>query len=131
MTNANQVQLEQVYARNGGGATSEESIKDNVPYELVMEAEAGSAMFNAGGAYKLIMVLRDLTTSSTVSVNTVSGSFGDANWPAPALKRAFPQAAAGAGRDDHVLQALAVLSAGVHDPSVESEESEVFIITQP
>jgi hypothetical protein len=35
------------------------------------------------------------------------------------------------GRDDHVLQAMGVLSAGRADPIVDTEQSDVFIITQP
>jgi hypothetical protein len=33
--------------------------------------------------------------------------------------------------DDHVYQAIAVMSVGKHDPIVDVEQSDLFIVTQP
>jgi hypothetical protein len=85
---------------------AEESIKDNAPYDVVFDAEVGQTLFNGGGAYKLPLVLKDLTTSTTVNQQSLNGLFGDANWPGTVLQHAFPQPAAGAAADDHVYQAL-------------------------
>ena len=131
MPNTMECELVRVYARNRGGLVAEEAIKDNVPYDVVMEAESGQGLFNQGGQYKLIMVLRDLTTSSTITQQVVQGTFGDANWPTPVVQHAFAEAPAGNGADDHVLQALGVLSAGRNDPIVDTEQSDAFIVTQP
>jgi len=132
MPSANDCELSRVYVRNNGGLVSEESIKDNVSFDVVLEAEAGQTLFNGGGAYKLIMVVTDFTADyTTYATNTVSGNFGDANWPNPVLSYPFTLAPAGPGRDDHVLQAMGVLSAGRNDPSVDTEQSDLFIITQP
>ena len=131
MPNANECELSRVFVRNVGGLVSEESIKDDVRFDVVLEAESGQTLFNGGGAYKLLMVLRDLTTSTTLSQQSLSGTFGDANWPTPVLQLAFTQNPAGGAADDHVLQVLGVLSAGRADPIVDAEESDIFIITQP
>ena len=132
MPSANQCELSRVYVRNSGGQVSEESIKDNASFDVVLEAEAGQALFNNGGAYKLIMVLTDLTGDYiTFATNTLSGTFGDANWPNPVLSFPFTLPPTGSGREDHLFQAMGVLSAGKSDPIVDTEQSDIFIITQP
>ena len=132
MPSANQCELSRVYVRNSGGQVSEESIKDNASFDVVLDAEAGQALFNNGGAYKLIMVLTDLTGDYvTYANNALTGTFGDANWPSPVLSFPFTLPPVGPGRDDHVFQAMGVLSAGMSDPIVDTEQSDVFIITQP
>ncbi len=131
MPSANECELSRVYVRNQGGVVSEESIKDNRKFDVVLEAEAGQTLFNGGGAYKLLMVLRDLSSSTTLNAQSLSGTFGDANWPQPVVQHAFTQNPAGGAADDHVLQALGVLSAGKADPIVDAEQTDVFIITQP
>jgi hypothetical protein len=133
MPNTDECELSRVYVRNPGGLVAEESIKDNVIFEVVLEAEAGQALFNQGGAYKLITVVTDFTNDYiTFFTNSVSGTFGDANWPNQVVQHAFtPPAAPGPGRDDHVFQAIGVVSAGRADPIVDTEFSDVFIITQP
>ena len=131
MPSATQCELARVYVRNQGGQVSEESIRDDAPYDVVFEAEAGKTLWDQGGAYKLLMVLKDLSSSTTVIQQAVEGTFGDPNWPNTVLQYAFPQTPAGAGADDHVFQALGVLSAGKHDPIVDSAQSDVVIITQP
>jgi hypothetical protein len=132
MPNTNECELSRVYVRNTGGLVSEESIKDSASFEVVLEAEAGQALFNNGGAYKLLMVLTDLTNDYiTFNTNSVSGTFGDANWPGPVLQFPFAVPATGSGRDDHVFQAMGVVSAGKNDPIVDTEQSDVFIITPP
>lgn len=132
MPSANQCELSRVYVRNSGGQVSEESIKNDAAFEVVLEAEVGQALFNNGGAYKLIMVLTDLTGDYiTYATNTVSGNFGDVNWPTPVLSHPFTLPPIGSGRDDHVFQAMGVLSAGKNDPIVDTEQSDLLIITQP
>ena len=131
MPNANGCELARVYVRNPGGVVSEESIKDNQPYEIVLEAEAGSALLNGGGQFKLRVFLTDMVTDITVPAGAVNGAFHTAAWPNMALQHVFARPAPGAGNDDHVFKAFGVLQAGVGDPIVDYEESDVFIVTTP
>ena len=85
MPSANQCELSSVYVRytdvaNHGGV-SEESIKDNASFDLVLVLEAGQTIYNTGAHYNLLIVLNDLSDSSkTVFTDSQSGSLGDVNW---------------------------------------------------
>jgi hypothetical protein len=132
MPSANECELSRVYVRNTGGLVGEESIKDNVNFEVVLEAEAGQTLHNGGGPYKLILVVTDFTNDYiTYDTQTKAGTFGDATWPNLPVQFAFTVPATGAGRDDHVFQAIGVVTAGLADPIVDTEFSDVFIITPP
>jgi len=137
MPSANECELAGVDVRytdtvNHGGI-SEESIKDNESFDMCLELEAGQTIFNSGAPYKLFVVLNDLSDSSkTIYTNNHAGSLGDPNWqnmdttfswtvPAGSIPLA----------DDHVYQATAVMSVGKHDPIVDVEQSDLFIVTQP
>jgi len=79
------------------------------------------------------VVLNDLSDSSkTIYTNTQAGSLGDPKWQA--MDTAFfwtvPPSAVSLA-DDHVYQAIAVMSVGKHDPIVDVEQSDLFIVTQP
>jgi hypothetical protein len=137
MPSANECELSGVYVRYTDvadhGGISEESIKDNQSFDLVLELEAGQTIFNAGAAYNLFVVLNDLSDSSkTIYTNTQAGSLGDPKWQTMDTTffwtvPASPQALT----DDHVYQAIAVMSVGKHDPIVDVEQSDLFIATQP
>jgi hypothetical protein len=131
MPNANECELARVYVRNQGGVVSEESIKDNLPFEIVLEAEAGTALLNGGGQFQLRVFLTDMVADITVPAGTALGAFHTAAWPTEALQQVFARPAPGAGNDDHVFKAFGVLQAGLGDPIVDYEESDVFIVTAP
>ena len=138
MPSANQCELSSVYVRytdvaNHGGV-SEESIKDNASFDLVLELEAGQTIYNTGAHYNLLIVLNDLSDSSkTVFTDSQSGSLGDVNWPA--MDGLFfwtvPAGIVSQALDDHVLQATGVMSVGKADPIVDTDQSDLFIMTQP
>ena len=137
MPSANQCELTSVFVRytdivNHGGI-SEESIKDNQSFDLCLELEAGQAIFDAAGQYNLFVVLNDLSDSSkTVYTNTQAGSLGDPNWQNMDTTFSWTVPAGSVPLvDDHVYQAIAVMSVGKHDPIVGAEQSRLFIITQP
>jgi hypothetical protein len=137
MPSANECELSGVYVRYTDvadhGGISEESIKDNQSFDLVLELEAGQTIFNAGAAYNLFVVLNDLSDSSkTIYTNTQAGSLGDPKWQT--MDTTFfwtVPASPPALTDDHVYQAIAVMSVGKHDPIVDAEQSDLFIATQP
>jgi hypothetical protein len=130
--NTNQAILARVYATETGGAIEEEALRSDQPFDIVVEAEAGNNVFNAGGTYKVQMVLTDYTQNmTTANTQTISGTFGpaDANWTAQELQHRFVIPAQGAARNDHAYRAFAVLQVGNVDPIVDFEEGEVFVIT--
>lgn len=130
MPNTNQAILARVYAAETGRTIEEETLRSDQAFDMVVEAEAGNNVFNAGGAYKLQMVLTDYTQNmTTANAQTINGSFGDANWPAQELQHRFVVPAQGAARNDHAYRAFAVLQVGNIDPIVDFEEGEVFVIT--
>jgi hypothetical protein len=132
MPNTNQAILVRVYATETNGAIEEEALPSNAAFDIVVEPEAGNNVFNAGGAYKLQMVLTDYTANfTTANTQNLNGSFGDANWPNQELQHRFVIPAQGAGRQDHAFRAFAVLQVGNVDPIVDFEEGEIFVITAP
>jgi hypothetical protein len=137
MPSANECELSSVYVRYtdvaAHGGISEESIKDNASFDLVLDLEAGQAIFNTGAAYSLSVVLNDLSASSkTIYTNTLGGSLGDANWGKMAVQFAWtvPPGTV-AVVDGHVYQAIGVMNVGKADPIVDAEPSDLFIVTQP
>jgi hypothetical protein len=137
MPSANECELASVYVRytdtaNHGGI-SEESIKDNESFDLCLELEAGQTIYNAGAQYNLLVVLNDLSDSSaTVYKNSQAGSLGDPKWQAMDTTFFWTVPVGSVPlADDHVYQATAVMSVGRADPIVDSEQSPLFIVTQP
>ena len=137
MPSANECELASVYVRYtdtaSHGGISEESIKDNQSFDLCLELEAGQTIFNQGAQYNLFVVLNDLSDSSrTVYTNTQAGSLGDPNWQNMDTTFSWTVPAGSVPLvDDHVYQATAVMSVGKHDPIVDTEQSGLFIVTQP
>jgi hypothetical protein len=134
MTATNDCDLVRVFTRRAaaGSVIADQTIKSNEAFQVVMQAEAGQALFNNGGPYRLNVVVRDLTDGTTVNAATQAGNFGDANWPGLAMQFAFPAIAAqGAGKQDHIYQATVVSTAGAVDPIVAFAESDLLIITRP
>lgn len=132
MPNANGATVTEVKVTKTGAAVEEETLASNAAFDVVVEAEAGSNVFNAGGSYKVQMVTTDYTNSFiTSNTQTISGTFGDANWPNQALQHRFVVPAPGAAVEDHVFRPFAVLQAGNVDPIVDFEEGEIFVITRP
>ncbi len=136
MPNATQAELASVYVRytdvTDHGDNTEESIKDNQSFDLVLELEAGQVLFNQGSKYNLSVVLNDLFDSSkTIYSNTQGGALGDSNWLKPDVKFAWTIPAGTLPLvDNHVYQAIGVLSVGNADPIVDMEQSELFVVTQ-
>ncbi len=132
MPNANDVELVRAFVRPVGGTIGEETIKDNQPFEVVAEVEAGTALFNIGGPYKILGVVQDENTGAVVATPSVSGTFGTAPWTTPAAVIPLPPVPAqGTGKDNHIYEATVVLVVGARDPNVDFTEDVLFVITTP
>jgi hypothetical protein len=138
MPNTNTCNLSGVYVRYHDTATyggvSEDSITDNVPFDVCLGLEAGKNLFNMPAAYNLHVALNDLSNSSTTVYTTdLAGTLGDAGWTTLDFVSAFavPPASITPALDGHAFQVVGVMSVGKGDPIVEAKLSEIFIITQP
>jgi hypothetical protein len=134
MPSANEAKLVRVYPRNTGGAVAEETIPTNTAFEIVAETEAGSALFNGGGPYNLILTVEDLATSAIVFNASKPGFLHEAapvppappNWSAQAFE--FPFQVPAQAVVDHPYEARVVMTVGAANKIVEHKASEVFVI---
>jgi hypothetical protein len=132
MPNTNQAILARVKVTATGGTIEEETIPSNADFDVVVEAEAGTNVFNTNQSFKLQMVLTDYTDSfTTVDLQNQSGNVGVGGWATQEQQFRFAVSALGTPREDHALRAFAVLQIGTGDPIVDYEEGEVFVVTPP
>jgi hypothetical protein len=132
MPNTNQAILARVKVTATGGTIEEETIPSNADFDVVVEAEAGTNVFNTNQSFKLQMVLTDYTDSfTTVNLQNQSGNVGVGGWATQEQQFRFAVPALGTLREDHAFRAFAVLQIGTGDPIVDYEEGEVFVITPP
>jgi hypothetical protein len=135
MTAANDVELVRVYITTDPGTPqriADQTVGDDQPFAVVLEAEAGQTLHQNGGPYGFSMVARDLTDGTTITSATQNGSFGDGNWPNLKTEFLFPNVPAqGAGKRGHVCEVIAVLTAGSVNQNVDFARSDPFIITKP
>lgn len=132
MPNTNGIELTDVMVTHTGGTIDHETVPSNVAFDVVVEAQAGANVFGAGGHYNLQMVLTDYTANfNNLSIQNLTGTFGDANWPSQAVAHHFAVPALGTGVEDHVFRAFAVCQAGNVDPIVVTEEGQIFLVIHP
>jgi len=131
----NDAQLVRVFTREAGGAISDETAKSGSAFEIVVEAEAGYALHSTGGKYDFGIVVRNLTTSSSIHTDTLSGLFGDANWPADKLANQFvftlPAAMVTAALAKNIFEVIAYLmvgGVGAGSPDASFAKSAMFIV---
>ena len=134
MPNVNEAKLVRVYPRHSGGVVPEETIPTNTAFEIVSEAQVGSAFFNNGGPYNLILTVEDLATSTVVHRATKAGWLHEAaaaadaspNWSEEAFQ--FPFQIPAQPVMNHPYKARVVMTVGVADKIVQYRASEVFVI---
>jgi len=135
MTSFKDSELVRVFVRpaTAGSVIADDTIKDNQPFQLVAQVEAGDALFGSGGPYRFAAVVTDLhNPAAPVATPSLSGSFQDSNWNSPSKEIVLATLPAqGATKDDHIYQATLVMVIGQTNPIVEFAESNLFVITQP
>jgi hypothetical protein len=135
MTAANDVELVRVYITTDPTTPqriADQTARDDQPFAVVLEAEAGQALHANGGPYTFSMVVRDLTDGTTITNATQNGSFGDGNWQFLKTEFLFPNVPPpGTGKRGHVCEVIAVLTAGNVNQNVDFARSDPFIITKP
>lgn len=131
----NDAELVRVFTREVGAAIADVTFPVVDDFEVVVEVEAGSAIFGGGTQYETGIVLRDKTAGSVIP--TTPAGFGPegmdgagANWLNQANQFVYTVAATDlAGRENHICEVLAFLKVRVTDPDVSFATSPYFIIT--
>ncbi len=123
-------ELLRLFVRESGEKIAQDSIPAYAEFDVVIQAEVGTTIFNNGLMYKWLVVVRDLTDGTTITTFNHRGSFGDMNWPVQDVEHPFHLNPQGVAKQDHVYQAIAVMVVGVgREADVDFQESDLFIIT--
>jgi hypothetical protein len=131
----NDVDLARVFVRElrENSVVGEESIDIRSGLQIVVEAEAGSAIHGGGTTFLTNIVVRDLTANNNITAQPpagFTGSMATVAWQ-PLDKQFVFNVAPGvlAGRQNHLCEVLAFLKAGIVNPDLEFATSYTFILT--
>ncbi len=132
----NDVEVVRIYPREAGSTTQDIALETGSDFELAVDGEAGTTLYGTGGSFTLKVMIRDFTQNSNViHTDSRSGNFGN-GWAN--LKETFVfnvPAAVIAGRDNNILEAHAILSAGgvgaANPPDISFVRSQLFTVHAP
>jgi hypothetical protein len=130
----NDVELVRVYTKETGGKISDSTLPVSSGFEVIVEAEAGSAIHSSGAQFLTNILVRDLSANDLIPATPTqasSGAMSSGAWPE--LYRAFQYKVNTAdltGRENHVCQVISFLNAGVTNPDVSFAVSPLFIMTK-
>ena len=132
----NDVDLIRIYTREANTLTDDITMITGTPFDLLVEAEVGTALFRHGGKFEIHVIIRDFTANSLVIyTDSLSDIFGGA-WAR--LKETFlfiVPANVINGRENHILEAHAILSADclgyTSDRNVSFAQSRLFTVSAP
>ena len=132
MSAPNDVSIARVYTRKVGGAIADTSFDSDEKFEVVVEAEAGSAIHGTGAPYQIGIAVRNLTDSSTTVHNLEEdGTFGTAGeWENLAYEEVFGPFSPVPGdfqQGVHCYEIIAYVRARKTDPDVSFAKSPVFL----
>ena len=130
---SNDARLVRVFPRKMGAKIADVAFLSDCVFEIVVECEAGTAIYAIGAKYEIRIDVIDFSamTSVVTSAIVATGHLGDAGWPTQAQKIVFPIAAPGAVNEGHIWKAIASLKIGITNPHTSLAESELFPITSP
>ena len=135
------VELIRVYTREPGGAVGDVTAQKGSNFEIVVDAEVGTAKMAGGGIFRIGVVVRNLTQSTTIFTdNTGPQNFGNPSWPPPppatnlakAFTFTFPATTVNVQNDGDICEVLAWLEEGGVGPTpsdVSFARSPMFIIS--
>jgi hypothetical protein len=123
--------LVRVFPRKMGAMIADVAFPSDCVFEIVVECEAGRALYAIGAKYEIRIDVIDFSamTSVVTSAIVATGHLGGAGWPTQAQQIVFPVAAPGAVNEGHVWKAIASLKIGITNPHTSVAESELFPIT--
>ena len=123
----NTAALARVYAREKGSTVSDQSFSVANDFEIVVEAEAGSTIFNDGGGYSVDVILFDKKQVTNITLTqplNTTGNMMGAGWPAQVTQFVYTVPKANlAGRAGHTCDLSASLQVGAGaEPGVSDAE---------
>ncbi|WP_406437613.1 hypothetical protein OHB14_58220 [Streptomyces sp. NBC_01613] len=120
------------FTRRPKGTIADTTVEASSEFEVVLEAECGTALFGTGGKYQAEIVMRDITANNNIPFKVAgptNGSFGDTNWPQEDQKFVYHvEPTELTGRVGHLCQVYAYLLVGITHPDVGIGVSPMFVI---
>lgn len=130
MAKPNECDLQRVFIQVPPKMVEQNHVPYNVGFNVVIQTEVGSTLFETRGAYQVIIVVRDLSASTTVlPLTTLSGNFGSSSWPTLGNTFVFAIPPQPPSMEHHIFQAITVTK--TVNSTVNFLESDLFIITHP
>jgi len=129
----NNAELVRVFTRQTRAVIADMTFPSNLPFEAIIDCEAGAAIHDAGAKYEIKINVIDFSAMRSIvkSAIVAAGSLGDAGWPGQAQQFVFPISAPGALNEGHICKIFASLKVGVANPYASLAESPLFLITSP
>ncbi|MFJ9123471.1 hypothetical protein ACIRJS_05265 [Streptomyces sp. NPDC102340] len=128
----NDVELVRVFTRRLKGTIADVTLEATSEFEVILEAECGTALFGIAGKYQAEIVVRDISANNNIPFKTAGptkGSFGDAAWPQEDQRFVYTvEPAALNGRGGHLCQVYAYLLVGNRDYDACTTVSPMFLI---
>jgi hypothetical protein len=131
----NDADLVRVFTQRVGATIADVTFPVGTDFNVIAEAEAGSALHGAGAQFSTNIVMRDITANNNIPhapAAGFSGAMASAQWPNLDQRFQYTIASADlAGREDHLCQVITYLTAGVTNPDTSFAESPLFMLTPP
>ncbi|MEU4513623.1 hypothetical protein AB0G05_29340 [Nonomuraea wenchangensis] len=127
----NDAELVQVYTRNLGKTIADVTFDSSADFEVVVETEAGAALFTTGGAFTADIVVRDLTANDNIpyTPGPINDNLGKPPWPAQSNAFVFRVRSADlATRKGHLCEVYAYLLVGISNFDSSFARSRTFLI---
>jgi hypothetical protein len=131
----NDVELVRAYTREPGKQVADITFPVTSDFEVMVDAEAGSAIHSSGAQFLTGVLVRDLSANTIILATPVQASSGALKsnaWPEP--YRAFRYTIKAAdlnNRENHVCQIIAFLNVGVSNQDSSFALSPLFMLTKP
>ena len=134
----NDVEIVRVYTRQPKGDIADSTFATSEKCEVVVEAEAGSAIWAMGVPYWIGVSVRDLTDNTVKVYSTEEGSnLGGSKWEKKTYKKVFGpftlKDISGLTKlqGAHCFEVLAYVRAGMQEPDVSFARSPLFMYYEP
>ncbi|QYC38394.1 hypothetical protein Nocox_03830 [Nonomuraea coxensis DSM 45129] len=127
----NDAELIQVYTRGLGKTIADVTFDSSTDFEVVVETEAGTALFGLGGAFTVDIVVRDLTANDNIpyTPGPIKDTLGKPTWPAEGNSFVFRVRSADlATRKGHLCEVHAYLLVGISNFDSSFGRSRTFLI---
>lgn len=127
----NDADIIRVYTKEAAGTVADTTLDSSKDANVVVEVEAGSAVFSAAAKYQTGLVVKDLVDGTLIpfSPPPVSGALSTAPWTTQDAEFVYTITAADLGpHKGHLCQVYAYLLIGVTDFDASFVESPMFLI---